>query len=276
MLGANIHQTGASWKEADEYLRLNLLAKDPHGFYIPPFDHPVIWEGASSLCQEVYEQMEIEGGFDGIVCSVGGGSLLTGIQTAIGRHSVDDNNAPRVLAVETRGADSLNVSLLAKEHIALPRISSIATSLGIVRVADRAYELAQRSNVRSIVLSDAEAAIGSVRFAQDEDIMVEVSCGVALAAVYNGSLREAMGQDLSDEAWSRKKFVVAVCGGSDVSASLLTSYEEKYSAEATSMRPREVVRSCLLDSADLGYEMFSEKDASIYNIIPLEVLLIVN
>lgn len=237
MLGANVHQTGASWADADRYLRTNLLAKDPNGFYIPPFDHPIIWEGASSLCEEIYEQMEAEGGFDGVVCSVGGGSLLTGIMTAIGRHSTSDAEAPKLLAVETRGADSLNASLKAGRHIALPKITSIATSLGIVRVADRAFELAQRSNVSSIVLSDAEAAIGAVRFAEDEDILVEVSCGVALAAVYNGALRETMGKNMSDEEWSKKKVVVAVCGGSDVSSSLLKQYREKYAAEATSVMP---------------------------------------
>jgi L-serine/L-threonine ammonia-lyase len=273
MLGADVHQTGASWADADRYLRVNLLAKDPTGFYIPPFDHPVIWEGASSLCEEIYEQMEAEGGFDGVVCSVGGGSLLTGIMTAIGRHSTSDSEAPKVLAVETRGADSLNSSLREGKHIALPKITSIATSLGIVRVAERAFELGQRSNVRSIVLSDAEAAMGAVRFAEDENIMVEVSCGVALAAVYNGSLREAMGE-MSDEEWSKKKFVVAVCGGSDVSSSLLKSYREKYSAEATSMIPKHgPVKACLGGSFDNGLELnvCSGKDESIYTSMPCEV-----
>jgi len=274
MLGANVHQTGASWADADQYLRTNLLARDPNGFYIPPFDHPIIWEGASSLLEEVYEQMEEENGFDGVVCSVGGGSLLTGIMTAIQRHSKNGSEEPKVLAVETRGADSLNSSLREGKHIALPKITSIATSLGIVRVADRAFELAQRSNVRSIVLTDAEAAIGSVRFAEDEDILVEVSCGVALAAVYNGTLRSVMGKDMTDEEWSKKKFVVAVCGGSDVSTGLLNDYREKYSAEATSMVPKkEFDSTCCGSSLDeiLHLGLISEKDHSMFASMPCEV-----
>jgi L-serine/L-threonine ammonia-lyase len=274
MLGASVHQIGASWADADHYLRTNLLANDPDGFYIPPFDHPIIWEGASSLCEEMYEQMESEGGFDGVICSIGGGSLLTGIMTAIGRHSRSDTEAPRVLAVETQGAESLNASLKEGKHITLPKITSIATSLGILRVADRAFELAQRSNVHSIVLSDAEAAMGAVRFAEDEDILVEVSCGVALAAVYNGSLREVMGRHISDEEWSKKKFVVAVCGGSDVSTSLLKEFREKYSVEATSMAVEKETNMLYSGpSVDeiLNSVVVSEKDASIYTSRPFEI-----
>ncbi|EKD18949.1 serine family amino acid catabolism- protein [Drepanopeziza brunnea f. sp. 'multigermtubi' MB_m1] len=234
-LGASVHQVGASWADADRFLKEELLSKDPNGFYVPPFDHPIIWEGASSMFEEVYEQMEDEGGMDGAVCSVGGGSLLTGIITAIERNytpSLRRPQSPKILAVETRGAESLNASLRGAKHITLPKITSIATSLGIVRVAARAFELAQKHNVTSIVLSDAEAAMGSVRFADDEDTLIEVSCGVALAAVYNGELRKAMGSHMSDEEWREMKIVVAVCGGSDVTPDLLEAYRKKYSSEA--------------------------------------------
>lgn len=234
-LGAEVHQVGANWAEADRYLKENLLSKDPDGFYVPPFDNPVIWEGASSMFEEVYEQMAAEDGFDGVVCSVGGGSLLTGIVTAIERNftpSPRRPQPPKILAVETRGAESLNASLAAGKHVTLPRITSIATSLGIVRVAARAFELAQKSNLTSLVLSDAEAAMGSVRFAEDEDTLVEISCGVGLAAVYNGELRKAMGSQMSDEEWRNMKIVVAVCGGSDVTPHLLQEYRQTYSAQA--------------------------------------------
>ncbi|TVY28675.1 L-serine dehydratase [Lachnellula hyalina] len=258
--GAEVYQIGADWIEADAFLKTNLLANDPHGCYIPPFDNPIIWEGASSMFEEVYEQMGDEC-FDGVVCSVGGGSLLTGIQTAIQRHP--EGPRPRVLAVETKGADSLNASLRKGQHVTLPRITSIATSLAIVRVAERAYELAQEDNVSSIVLSDAEAAMGSVRFAEDEDLLVEVSCGAALAAVYNGDLRRMLGAGMDDERWREMRVVVAVCGGSDVSENLFKEYRKKYSAEATSMVSNTVpteelsVGNSLEGRVALGFEMGS-------------------
>lgn len=277
-LGAIVYSVGASWVDADRYLKDNLLSHDPNGFYVPPFDNPIIWEGASSMFEEVHEQMEDEGGFDGVVCSVGGGSLLTGIMTAIERNFTPSQRRPqppKLLAVETRGAESLNASLKGGEHITLPKITSIATSLGVVRVASRAYELAQRSNVTSLVLSDAEAAMGSVRFAEDEGLLVEVSCGVGLAAVYNGELRKAMGSGMSDDEWRRMKIVVAVCGGSDVTSELLGSYRQKYWAAAPSMmvRPSSLTgRRCSigLGSLDLGGVVAGDEEP-IFSRRPYEV-----
>ncbi|CZS96209.1 related to L-serine dehydratase [Rhynchosporium graminicola] len=283
-LGAIVHQVGASWADADRYLKENLLAHDPHGFYVPPFDNPIIWEGASSMFEEVYEQIVDEQGFDGVVCSVGGGSLLTGIITAIERNftpSLRRPQPPKVLAVETRGAESLNASLTAGKHITLPKITSIATSLGVVRVASRAYELAQKSSVTSLVLSDAEAAMGSVRFAEDDNVLVEVSCGVALAAVYNGELRRAMGSEMSDTEWKEMKIVVAICGGSDVTPDLLEKYKERYSEEVPGVMSQSideaisfdfVGRRCSQSLGILGFDLsLSEKDGVAHSIRPYEI-----
>jgi L-serine/L-threonine ammonia-lyase len=231
-LGAEVIQIGENLAAADLYLRKELIGCDPNGFYVPPFDHPIIWAGQESLLSEVYDQMAEKGGFDAVVCSVGGGSMLIGIQQTIKKRvAASDGPAPMVLAVETRGAESLNASLISGRHVTLEKITSIATSLGVSRVAEKSYEWAQEKNVRSIVLSDAEAAIGCVRFADEERILVETSCGVSLAAVYNGALRREFGKCMGDEEWARIKVVVSVCGGSDVTLERLEEYRERYCCE---------------------------------------------
>ena len=231
-LGVEVVQIGENLAAADLYLRKELIGCDPSGFYVPPFDHPVIWAGQETLLQEVDKQMAEMGGYDAVVCSVGGGSMLIGIQQTIAKRvAVTGEKAPIVLAVETRGAESLNASLLAGRHVTLEKITSIATSLGVSRVAERAFEVARRPNVRSVVLEDAEAAMGCVRFADEEGILVETSCGVSLAAVYNGTLRKQLGPGMGDEEWSRMKVVVSVCGGSDVSLDRIKEYREWYGKE---------------------------------------------
>jgi L-serine/L-threonine ammonia-lyase len=235
-LGAEVIQIGENLAAADLYLRKELIGCDANGFYVPPFDHPLIWAGQETLLREVDAQTAEMGGYDAVVCSVGGGSMLIGIQqTILKRTAFSGCPPPTVLAVETRGAESLNASLVSGRHVTLDEITSIATSLGVSRVAERAYELAQESNVRSIVLSDAEAAMGCVRFADDEKLLVETSCGVSLAAVYNGMLRRVVGKGMSDEEWSRMKVVVSVCGGSDVSLERIREWRERYDGEVLSM-----------------------------------------
>ena len=47
--------------------------------YLPPFDHPLVWEGNASIIDEIHSQMpsdEPNSKPDVIVCSVGGGGLF--------------------------------------------------------------------------------------------------------------------------------------------------------------------------------------------------------
>ncbi|KFY82945.1 hypothetical protein V498_08384 [Pseudogymnoascus sp. VKM F-4517 (FW-2822)] len=180
-LGATVHQAGRNWKEADTYMRESVMgqqqqqSKGEEEVYVPPFDHPDIWEGASSLVPELETQMKSSGGYDGVVCSVGGGGLLVGI--ADGLRQAGRTKQVGILAVETEGAASLAGSLEAGRNVTLGGITSIATSLGCVRVAERAYEVALGEGVQVAVLSDAQAAMGSVHLADMERILAEAACG---------------------------------------------------------------------------------------------------
>jgi L-serine/L-threonine ammonia-lyase len=234
-LDAEIHLCGNNWGEADRYLHEELLAHDPNGVYVPPFDHPWVWDGAASLAEELYEQMlplELDC-IDGISCSVGGGGLLNGLAQGVDSIKWPMGRKPKLLAVETKGADSLNASLVAGEHISLPSITSIASSLGAPRVSKRSWEIASEpnSNVVSMTVSDADAAMSCVRFADDARIVVEIACGAAIAPVYNGDLRRSLGHGLTDAEWSQKNIVLIVCGGSNVNLEILERYTAVYGAQ---------------------------------------------
>ena len=251
-LGAEVIQTGASWAEADAYLRETFLsspaangvnghsssdeiskAAPKKNVYVPPFDHPDIWTGVSTLVDELLTsmpQISRTGVIDGIVCNVGGGGLLNGIMEGLERH--DMLSTTKVLAVETEGADSLHASVLAGEHVTLPRITSIATSLGARRVSEKTWEWAVKEGKRSLisaVVTDAEAAEACLRFLDDARLMVEVSCGATIATVYKGGfLRRHLGKGLTDEEWATKNVVVVVCCGSNVSWEILEKYKKTF------------------------------------------------
>ncbi|KAH8200788.1 hypothetical protein TruAng_005025 [Truncatella angustata] len=229
LLGAKVKQVGEHWAEADAHLREHLLANDPAGVYVPPFDHPHVWEGASSIVTELVPQMRTFGGVepDGIVCNCGGGGLLNGIMEGV-EQARDWKVKPQVLAVETVGADSLNASVKAGKLVTLPKITSIATSLGAPTVSKKTFEWSQEKHLANAVVTDAEAVMGSVKLANDARIMVEVACGATIAMVYNGGLRDWLGKGLTNEEWCKKNVVVIVCGGSNISLEILRDYQEKY------------------------------------------------
>jgi len=125
--------------------------------------------------------------------------------------------------VETHGADSLSQSLLAGKSTTLSGITSIATSLGARRVADKTFELAQHPNVRSIAVEDAQAARACVRFAEEERALVEAACGASLSVCYEGILKKIL-----PELKKEDKVVVIVCGGSNISLGMLEGYRTAY------------------------------------------------
>ncbi|KAA6407423.1 MAG: tryptophan synthase beta subunit-like PLP-dependent enzyme [Lasallia pustulata] len=211
-------QQGASWAEADAYLREQVLAGREDAVYVPPFDHADIWEGVGGMVEEIREQLE-GGGRTRWFVRLGGGAVLWGY----GRVGEGGVGGVRVLAVETRGAESLARSLREGRVVELEKITSFATGLGARRVADRAFEYARRGNVRSVVLEDAEAAMGCWRLADDERMLVEAACGVSVAVCYDGRLRK-----LVPELTAQSKVVVVVCGGSNISVEMLARYRKEY------------------------------------------------
>ncbi|KAF9881084.1 hypothetical protein CkaCkLH20_01234 [Colletotrichum karsti] len=230
LLGADCVQIGENWAQADRHLREELLANDTNGVYVPPFDHPHVWEGASSIADELAAQLP-DVDVDAVVCSVGGGGLINGLAEGVEpkRWRKGEGEPPRLVAVETRGADSLNASVLAGEHVTLPRMTSIAISLGATRVSERTWEVARTTpGFCSVTVSDAEAAMACVRFADDALFLVEAACGATLATVYNGTLRKQLGVGLSDEEWAKKNIVLIVCGGSVITMEMLEGYRAKY------------------------------------------------
>ncbi|KAL0465633.1 tryptophan synthase beta subunit-like PLP-dependent enzyme [Neurospora intermedia] len=267
-LGATVVIHGSSWFEADTHLREVVMpasaledlqqqessggeeTKKTKQVYVPPFDHEDIWSGAATLMDEVAEQMRVvhRAYVDAVVCNVGGGGLLNGIMEGVWGPSrnpgagkegglgkeVGGGKEPRVLAIETVGADSFNQSVKAGELVKMKQITSIASSLGAVQVSKKTWEWSQMVGGESLVsatVTDAEAAMASVRFADEHRMLVEVSCGATLATAYNGDLRRYLGKGLSDEEWRNVNVVMVVCGGSHVSVDVLKAYREKYGPE---------------------------------------------
>ena len=232
--GAEVFQVGANWGEADKFLREEVLAKhEPvgSGIYVPPFDHPDIWEGAATLVDEVLEQMDREHQgrpVDAYVCNVGGGGLLNGIMEGLDRRKLLADT--RVLALETVGADSLQYSIKAGRVATMPKITSVATSLGAPTVAAKTLQWVHESGDRLVcsTVTDAEAIMGCTRFLDDSRILVEAACGATMATAYNGDLRRHLGKGLTDEQWAQMNVLMVVCGGSNISLEMLNKHKEVF------------------------------------------------
>ncbi|PVH95496.1 tryptophan synthase beta subunit-like PLP-dependent enzyme [Periconia macrospinosa] len=222
----DVLQHGAAWADADRYMREEVMPlAGASAIYTPPFDHPDIWAGNSTVMHEIAAQMPDGSLPDVIICSVGGGGLLNGVMQALDTlPSPHSPSPPTIIGLETAGADSMHASVKARSLVTLPEITSQATSLGCARVTRQTLDYALRPNVISAVLPDAEAAMGCWRLADDEGMMVELACGVNVALCYDGRLERVLGRKLRGE----EKVVVVLCGGSNVTVDMLAGWRREF------------------------------------------------
>jgi L-serine/L-threonine ammonia-lyase len=98
--------------------------------------------------------------------------------------------------------------------VTLPAITSIATSLGARRVAQRVVDLAREHPIESVVVSDAQAVDACARLADTVRVLVEPACGTALAALLDTARIDRFASPL-----------VEVCGGMGVTRARLAQWE---------------------------------------------------
>lgn len=206
-LGAEVLAIGEVWDQANAAALK--LAQKPGSAYIPPFDHPLLWRGHSTLVEELSRQCnEVP---DALVLAVGGGGLLLGVLEGLRRVGWNDT---RVFAVEPERAAVLGPSLQANRVLELSRPQSIASSLCVMRPAPSLVDACRGRRVSALTVSDEDSASACARFANEQGLLVEPACGVALAPIYNGHPALA----------GYKNIVAIVCGGIVVTLNQLAEW----------------------------------------------------
>ena len=201
---------GENWNAAD--LLARQLSTELGYAYIPPFDHPVIWQGYISLIDEL-QQDKVKP--DAIIVSVGGGGLFSGL--AQGLHTLGWNDVALITA-ETEGAASLAESVKQHQRIKLDKINTIAVTLGAKQICEQAFEWTQKHPVFPQTVTDKEAVNACLRFAEDHRLLVEPACGASLALLYE---KRAIIEKFDN-------IVVIVCGGSGVNLALLSQWQKQF------------------------------------------------
>lgn len=124
---------------------------------------------------------------DVVVVPVGGGGLISGVARSCRLMAPEC----RVIGVEPVGADTLYRSFEAGKPVSVPRVCTIADSLGSPTALPYSYEIA-RANVDSIVrIDDDEMLVAMVLLYDTLKIVAEPACAAATAAVI-GPLREQL------------------------------------------------------------------------------------
>ena len=191
---ANVKVHGVTWQEANE-LALSLIGDEEA--FLHPFDNPLLWQGHSTMIDEVYD-FGLKP--DAIVLSVGGGGMLSGVAEGIKKNGWED--IP-IFAVETRGAASFHEAINAGNPVQLEIITSVASTLGAKKVCQNAYDLTNELSIQSILVSDQDALNSCRRFLDDHRVVVEPACGASLSIVYQHA----------EKLKKYENVLIIVCGG---------------------------------------------------------------
>ncbi|XP_068017891.1 serine dehydratase-like [Melanerpes formicivorus] len=221
-LGAEVEVSGKVWDDANR--RALELAQTKGWVIVPPFDHPLVWQGHASLVEELKESLDTKP--DALVVAVGGGGLLAGV--VAGLQQVGWQDVP-IIGAETWGAHSFHAALEAGQLVSLPDITSVAKCLGAKTVAARALECAQECQVISQVVEDTEAVRAVEQFLDDERMLVQPACGAALAVLYTGRLQRLQAEGRLPTLLS--SVVVVVCGGSSIQLAQLRALKSQLGLE---------------------------------------------
>jgi threonine dehydratase len=169
--------------------------------YVHPFDDPSVAAGQGTLGLEIAEEVPK---LSRLFVSIGGGALIGGIATALKESPKAPGDAlPRIIGVETEGADVMARTIAAGRLVTLPAITSIARTLGSPSASPLTFDLASRLVDDFLVVSDAEALDQLFFLLERAKILVEPAAACCLAA----AARQAH-QFQPDE-----NIVILLCGG---------------------------------------------------------------
>ncbi|QXJ24186.1 threonine/serine dehydratase [Actinomadura graeca] len=200
-LGAAVVQVGTRYADAHEAATKH--AADTGALFCHPYDQPDVCSGQGTLGLEILEQTG--GEVDTVLLAVGGGGLMAGVAAALEGHA-------RVVGAEPANAPTLERALRAGRPVDVEVSGVAADSLGASRLGDIAYDVAARTDVLPVLVTD-EAIVEARRFLwSGYRLAVEHGTAAAVAALRAGAYRPAPGE----------RVTVVLCGANTDPSNLVT------------------------------------------------------
>ena len=187
-----------------------IVANDPSACFVHAFDDPLLWEGHSTMIDELVEQTEKP---DAIVCSVGGGGLLNGVIQGLDRNGWGD--IP-VIGVEVEGAPTMRKAIEAGHPVVLDKVDTLANTLCGLVLSEQTMEYIRTHKIISHLITDEAAARGAFGFVEDFRMLVELACGASMSVAY----------DLPEVIKPYQNVVIIACGGAGVNLEKLLEYKK--------------------------------------------------
>ncbi len=151
--------------------------QDKFGYeHIHAFNDIDIVCGQGTVALEIHKDLpEV----DTIICSIGGGGLVSGIASTIKQ----SKNSVKVFGIETVGADSMYQSFKSGKIVPLPKITSFAEGLSACRVGEITFNLTKKYVDDIFTISDEKTKDAILLLLERQKLLVEPSAACTVAAL---------------------------------------------------------------------------------------------
>lgn len=172
---------------------------------IHPFDDEYLVAGQGTVGHEILEDLP---NVSRCYVSIGGGGLIAGIASAL-RASEDslsedtNQHSPRIIGVETVGADAMAQAVAANQIVQLPAITSIARTLGAPVVSQFTLDAVRELVEEVLVVSDQESVQELFFLLERCKVLAEPAAACCLAAANRQSASFHKDENI----------VIVICGG---------------------------------------------------------------
>ncbi|THU95033.1 tryptophan synthase beta subunit-like PLP-dependent enzyme [Dendrothele bispora CBS 962.96] len=246
---AEVVVIGRFYAEAVEKAK-ETVSKEEKAVLVPAYEDPIIWEGHSSMIEEIAEQLPPSKKPTSIFCSVGGGGMLGGIMEGCRKVGWEDVT---ITALETIGSNCFHHSVLLNTpsassefatdlppyverlSVSLPNDSASPTSTNLTVAHFTSFHslasgslgastpspgvlqtaLNRHGPVKSVSVEDETAMVAALGLADDHKSLVELACATTLVPAYFPELLEKLALGEEEE---ELVLVFIVCGGFKVSS----------------------------------------------------------
>ena len=160
----------------DAYNEACRLRDEKNYTFIHPFDDENVIAGQGTIGLEIMNEMN---DVDAVICSIGGGGLISGVACAI-KHL---NPSVKVYGVQAEGAASMYQSLKNGKITVLDKASTIADGIQVKEPGELTYEYVKQYVDDVVTVSDDEISTAILTLIEKQKMVAEGAGAAPLAAV---------------------------------------------------------------------------------------------
>lgn len=161
----------------DDTLNKSLLHCNKYNkTYIHPYDDDDVINGQATITKEILSDLP---NTDYIICSIGGGGLISGTSL----YCKNNNNNINIIGVEPEHADSMQLSVKKNKLIKLNNIDNFVDGASVSLVGKKTFDVCKNNNIDYYTISNGRLSEELIRLYQSDGIIAEPAGALSVAVL---------------------------------------------------------------------------------------------